>query len=907
MTATSAHRHRHRTRSYRVRSSSDASLAPSGSIEQMLLSVVDLGLVATVFLVPLILGGRVALGQFVLVALALGVTVCWTACQSLRASAVWRRSATTPLLVVVVLLIGLQLVCLPAGILQMLSPKIAQILPMWGAAGDTSITLGTWSTISLTPAATRDALILVVAFVLLFITASQRVRETADVERLLRWMAIATVVLAVQGLAQRFVSNGKFLWCYDHACFNPDMWLSGSFTNRNHFAQFIALGVGPLIWWLFSGFAKPERHRHSKAAGFGNSATVENDTWLRAMGLGIAVFAGLLSLSRGGAIAMLVAMLVSLAILYWAKMVGRRMMLGLSGAGLLVAVGLLIFGHETVTQRLESFGSMETLDGRAGRRQIWTADLKGIADYAAVGTGLGSHREVYPMYLANAETSQRMEFTHAENGYIQTALEGGAAGLFLVLIAGGLCGYWCFQALKRDDSRRTILCVAAIAGSLAASFVHSLFDFVWYIPGCMVVPVLLAACIERLSQPPSSQTDYGDRGDHDESPDATSPATAVTLGRPVWIVATGLLVFVGFFLLQNRLAVLQAEPYWNRYLVLSRTVDRGRELEDERASLEAIVGQLEQVVRRLPDHTQAHAKLAAVHLRLFDYHDATDVCPMTLQQVRDAVNQSQFESTEAIRAWIGRAFAERGRHLYAALEHAHRAVRCNPLDGEAYVYLADLAFLEGCEGPGTAAYIAQGLKVRPYHGDVLFSAGLLAGEPDRALELWKASFHAGRVHQQRLIKLLAPQLSADFLVETFQPDARSLGYVVRCYQDRGEPEQLAIARRHYANACIVEAQQHRGAEATDWLLKAAAAFGGLEQIDAQLQCLQEAVNRDTTHYQAHYQLGRCLHKSGRHQEAATHLQWCLQRRPKDQKLRKLVEAAIKGGLRMTGLPAEDRR
>ena len=48
-----------------------------GRVGALLLEGVDLGLAAAIFVVPLVLGGRLALGHLVLVVLALWVALCW--------------------------------------------------------------------------------------------------------------------------------------------------------------------------------------------------------------------------------------------------------------------------------------------------------------------------------------------------------------------------------------------------------------------------------------------------------------------------------------------------------------------------------------------------------------------------------------------------------------------------------------------------------------------------------------------------------------------------------------------------------------------------------------------------------------------------------------------------------------
>ena len=219
-------------------------------MQRRMLQVVDMALAGCIFIVPLLMGGRGALGRLALVTLAVVAALAWAMLQALRRQAFWRPSRAEWLLAAAVVLLVLQLAPLPQGMLAWMAPKTAELLPLWSGQGDPSAALGTWSCISLTPGATRAALPVFVAYALLFLVTVQRIHAIEDAERLLSWIALAAVIMAGFGLVQLLTSNGKFFWFYEHPFATTYDEAKGSFTNRNHFAHFLALGVGPLIWWL---------------------------------------------------------------------------------------------------------------------------------------------------------------------------------------------------------------------------------------------------------------------------------------------------------------------------------------------------------------------------------------------------------------------------------------------------------------------------------------------------------------------------------------------------------------------------------------------------------------------------------------------------------------------------------
>ncbi|HYW79476.1 MAG TPA: O-antigen ligase family protein [Thermoguttaceae bacterium] len=886
---------RHGRRSGRRRSSrtsAGGSRPQFNRLASLLLKAVDGGLAAAIFVVPFALGGRIAIGQFAMVALAVWVALCWSIRQSLSARAVWIRSSTEPLLLAAVALIGLQLIALPPSWLSWISPQHYETLPLWNPAGDASGTLGVWSTISLTPTATCDALVMVLAFIMLFLTTIQRVRQVEDVERLLRWIAIATLSMAIFGIVQYVTSNGKYFWFYEHERYAISKHVLGSFTNHNHFAQFLALGIGPLVWWGWS----TARHRSKTGSGRQRSSyhAARGDSnqfvaGMRMLGLAICVFAILMSLSRGGLLAAGLAGMACLLVLKRASLIDRKMLIGIGGSGLLVVVGLSIFGYDAFADRMDSFQSLEELD-RGGRMQLWEAALAGIADYPVTGTGLGSHREVCPTYH-RAKDYYLIEYTHAENGYLQIALETGLPGLLLAIVGVGFLIYWSLQLLRTATSTRILLCLAAIIPAFIGSCAHSAVDFVWYVPGCMVTLIVLAACACRLWQLTGQGTDK--RGSDKARPE-------VLLSRPAWIVGSCCLTLVGFFMLENRMVAVRAEPAWNRYVALDDSTPDGFDNRIPPQTLRSMVKELSTVVALQPGNARAHTRLAAVHLQIFNEPEDANVSPIDVRQVREAVLASEFESSVAMHEWLSVAFGDRTKHLDTAYRHVREALRLCPLQGEAYLDLANLSFLAGPNFPPKAAIIQQALKVRPFDGTTLFVAGqeaMIAGDQDSAIEYWKASFDLGPHHQERLLSLLTPQVPAEFILETFHPSVDALGLTAGHFQKAGREEEAQLVLAKYAEAAARQAAAEQGEIAAKYWLGAAYAYKRLGNPSEACKCCRLTLNADPTSVEAHLHLAALLLDLEEFAESEKHARWCLQSDPRNRHYQKLLRKTVEGRLR----------
>jgi len=871
-----------------------------GQFDRALLGCVDAGLAAVIFVVPLVMGGRQAAGQLMLVALALSIAFCWCVRQAVSSHAVWIRSPIELLLLGALGLVVLQLVALPPAVVELLSPHVYDALPLWSPEPDAPSPLGAWTTLSLAPAATRDGLVLLLAFALLLLTTLQRVRHVSDVERLIRWTAFSASLMAGFGLVQYFMSNGKFFWVYEHPFSNTHGAARGAFANPNHFAHFLALGIGPLIWWAQAQHQKSYRGRPARQDLFGGSHGGYGATaGLPILALGVCTFGVLMSLSRGGTMAVFVAALVSMLVLYRGSLIGIRSLAVLAAIGLFVTAGLCVYGYEFVASELDDFSSLEDLDKGQGRRNLWAAGIAGLSDHPLAGTGIGTHAEIYPIYLERPQLPPDKEYTHAESGYVQVALETGVPGLLIALAAVGLCGYWCVACLRRGVSTRVLLCVAAIAASLAVSVVHSVADFVWYVPGCMVVVVVLAACACRLWQLTRQGTG--------------APASSLAVPRVVWLAAAACLVPVGFCMVQSRLAAVRSEPCWHRYL---RLTDEFPKLEGD-SRYNALLGmarELSDAVDARPDFARAHVKLAAVHLELFEYPDDSGVTPLGVRHVRDAALAAGFDSRAALDQWLAQAFGQRAKHLQAAWQHARRALMLCPLQGEGYLYLADLSFLEGPQSPGKAAYVQQALSVRPFDGAVLFEVGkeeALAGNFDEAFAHWRAAFRSGAEQQIALFEHLVGQVPVElfpdgsqterqvleFFLDQFQPDLPALERLTRHYRRYKRPEGIRLLLERYAEACKNQLQLTEGPSASQTWARAADAYRELGNLAESLGCLRKAVRCDSSNFDARLALGKCLRELKEFDEAERHLTWCLRRKPQDKELRALVETVIEQRLR----------
>jgi hypothetical protein len=343
------------------------------------------------------------------VALCVVISLAWFIRQAVLGNGTWTRSAASGIMLLALAVVGAQLVPFPSDWIESLSPRIATLLPLWSAESSEALEWERWQTLSLAPEETRLALATLVAYALLFTTTLQRVRTTADVRRMLRWIALSAIFMAGFGLLQYFLSNGRFFWFYDYPYSNTTDGATGSFSCRNHFAHFLCLGLAALIAWiaehLNSSTTTVESHqaKHRPPSNLTLQSIAQQTPTTAALvaGLAVVVCAILLSYSRGAAVALAVVAAVTALLYYRSRLISTGHLLGALGVVVLVVGMLSIHGYEKVAHRVDDFatGSLESLDERGGRRKIWQANVEAIQAGWQTGAGAGSHKFIYPLYM----------------------------------------------------------------------------------------------------------------------------------------------------------------------------------------------------------------------------------------------------------------------------------------------------------------------------------------------------------------------------------------------------------------------------------------------------------------------------------------------------------------------------
>ena len=427
-----------------------------------------------------------------------------------------------------IFLVGLiQLMPLPAGTLGWISPGAGQIrgglLSCRSRTFDTAVDGGggapAWPTISVYPHATRAELFRWLGLLVLFAAVRNQIATTGSLWRLSLVMLINGCLLAVFGLAQAFRSPRFIYWVYEAS--EP----FGPFINRNHFAAYMnlcfALGVGLLVW-----LGPSEQDRKQKYMVKPNALNEQREVlgtlfspfsvlhspaqlWTLA-GLALMLGATMFSLSRGGFVALFVALIVTMCLrLSWPIRV-RRLEVLLVPALLLLGLFAWI-GFRPLESRLATL--MKIGETTTDTRLSMWADLVNLAPrFWLVGSGYGTLAYVEPLTRRATTFSDPAIFVeHAHNDYLEGFIEGGLLKGGLTVLLVGLIFMAGFRGLRRYSGRTPgALAVGAMTGFLAIAL-HSAVDFSMTTPAVAILATIVVAHLVALNRadptrPPADDT-----------------------------------------------------------------------------------------------------------------------------------------------------------------------------------------------------------------------------------------------------------------------------------------------------------------------------------------------------------------------------------------------------------------
>jgi O-antigen ligase len=303
------------------------------------------------------------------------------------------------------------------------------------------------------------------------------------------------LLVAIVGLAQRAMFNGKLLWFWEPRFYSWNAF--GPFVNRNHFAGWMMLAIMVSIGYLFgrlSIFApssKASRRERLLWIGSPEGTTV----LLVAVGILVMGCSVVWTMSRSGIAATAVgATLMFAAVTYRSKR--RALRVALAGYLLVAVMGTVAWrGTDTL---FAWYGNTKTLEWRF---DLWKDTLPALKDFWVTGSGLNTYGTLMLGYARSDMSSIPRE---AHNDYLQLAVEGGVLLCVPVVLLIIAVGRRIVQRLMEPQDEMTWwIRMGAVAG-ICGMAVQELTEFSLQIPG---VALLFATCVAlAIHQPAPTQS-----------------------------------------------------------------------------------------------------------------------------------------------------------------------------------------------------------------------------------------------------------------------------------------------------------------------------------------------------------------------------------------------------------------
>ncbi len=312
------------------------------------------------------------------------------------------------------------------------------------------------------------------------------------VQLLVGVLAVNGLLLALFGIAQRLLGNGKIYWIYDF----PGAAIFSTFVYKNHAGAYLLLALavtcGLAGWYYFRGLRRMEKSNPSGVLAF------------LATCIAVAVVT---SYARGATLVMLVYLCACIV-----GFIAHQFTVPREHRKPVVAIVLiLVFGYflKTGFEALRSGEAWDRIKAGIARQDLsldtreWAtaATVEMFKDHWLTGAGAGSFRFVFPIYqhrnpkLVAWPHGAKMYWEQAHNDIVQFPAELGVIGTGLIVIGLG----WWLLRLVRSYFWDNALSVCVVGGLLAL-LIYSWWDFPFQCPAILITWCALWPAITLWTQ-----------------------------------------------------------------------------------------------------------------------------------------------------------------------------------------------------------------------------------------------------------------------------------------------------------------------------------------------------------------------------------------------------------------------
>jgi tetratricopeptide (TPR) repeat protein/O-antigen ligase len=834
-----------------------------------------------------------SLGVFLLVAL-------WALHSAVSLEFRFRPDVVSVSLAALVLWTALQLIPLPEAVVGIISPARAswhcdlvptqtEILP----GGGDAIPRATWIPLTLNPAATKTFLARVLGLLMVYAVVRNWLATRESLIRFGWIMAINGFVMAFLAMMNLFSAPpGMIFWTFEVEAGS----VYGPFVCRNHFVDYIALGLGLTLGQLLQ---KPAKRKNEYRDG----------TWLTPKMMACATMFGIMaisipfSMSRGGTIAAIIAFLAT-----WALTRFRKNTTGESESfqfgRVFVPLGLLLFaflalviGTDLLTSRAATIQSGQALDSRG---PLWFDALKLVPSTWTVGSGAGTFQHIETVTRSPDFSPAMFYYENAHNEFLEAILEGGIVrlALTLVMVAGILV------VVGRGYAERSIRTIGphllGIWFALATVILHSAMDFGIHIPAVAiaVVAVLgfgMSAAVDPEYVPSRTKTRTIQAGDVTANLlDTAKLEEAPTLRDPAW-------KFTGIpaVLLTLVLCVPMFGIVWE-----VRNRAKAQALQIEAEGLASNIRNPNRYIDRAAIYEARVALLGNDPVAMFQAGQARlDAALFSSWMTGAAVVGGPLgfytPPMPSIPAGLSQA------QLRMAVEWFQKARAINPLTPKAHARLATVAKYQ----PGSVAkeHFRRAKYILPSDPDIWYAAGREAFDRKdfaAAQADWKHSLMLSPAHLQDVVRAFRDQMPLETMLKDLLPDDPQflLSTMRELFPHRLDQ---AADRQRFLDR-ILSVTENRPNLSVPQLLTLAETYDELNRTEEANDTFMKALAQESSRAETRNRYARFLEANNRPGQALEHLDWLRKHEPRNTEVIQRVEVT-RHAARLEAEITSDRR
>ena len=341
---------------------------------------------------------------------------------------------------------------------------------------------------SIYPHATRDELLKLISYALIFFVSINTIKTKQQINRLLSCVVIVGFLTSIFYLMRHF-----------------GMKAPAGIINKDHFSGYLAMVIPIAFGFLFTLNTLHDHEDKTRLRGISKPYIL---IFYSILVMAAALF---ITASRGGMFSFVVALLVMAVLTITKKTIAKK---GWIFLAVLMFVLMVVawLGATPVLERVLRLKTEIAPRYLCGRFPLWAGAISIIKESPVFGTGMGTFGYVFPKFQTAEIISNNRTYAHAHCDFLELLSEAGMAGF--VIFISGFISFVCyaFSQFRKRYSPYVVGMSMGLLGSLASVFAHSFIDFSLRIPAIAILFVLIVSALICVFNIPSSvRTELADK------------------------------------------------------------------------------------------------------------------------------------------------------------------------------------------------------------------------------------------------------------------------------------------------------------------------------------------------------------------------------------------------------------